>query len=769
MSLTNKGLVTSAGFDTSLVNQSAWFDGSADYMSLTYGADGRNAEGIMSMWVFRTGAYTSRNVIMQCDSQQGIIEFLTDSTLRIRHNNQDWETTAVYRDTGWYHIVTSWDTSQSGTDKVENYVNGFVPAYDANPTLGGTPDWFSNTAHHIGAGNTPSNFFNGYIAQVCALQGVSFQQGDYSITDFGESYTVGTNGSIWVPKSDAAIKAIAAAVGGDSFCLTSAIGDGTDASGNGNNYTPASMSHAANGSDNTPSKVYAILNSIAPSAADIQNGAKEYTTATAASKFGTFGLTTGKWYWELQTASSNFSAGVTNDSYTRLSSGGSSTIGLVSSTSNVFAPNATIQSDTYAYGTTSTIGFALDVDAQTLDIYVDGSLQVEIDTFTLPAPYFPAFDRNTTGTVTHTVAFDEADFLQTPPTGYNLINSANLTAPEYQGADYFNAVTYPGDGSTQSITGVGFQPDLNWIKNRDAADSHVLTDALRGVGEILSSDTTAAEATDADTVTAFDSDGFSLGADVKVNTNTENYISWNWKANGSGVANTDGTISSTVSVADAGHFSIVTFTGTGSAGTFGCGIDSPDLWIGKNTADAINWPVGGNVFDTPASDYMYLNADAAVATNTGFWNNTAQSGSVIPVGASSNTTNGSTDVMVYYVFKSIPGVCKVDSYTGNGSTDGPYVHLGFRPRWLLIKNVTTASQSWAILDLARDALNPSAAVLYANSSGAETNFATGVDILADGFKPRANNNVHNASGATLIYLAMADVAGGGALPPIPGR
>ena len=327
-----------------------------------------------------------------------------------------------------------------------------------------------------------------------------------------------------------------------------------------------------------------------------------------------------------------------------------------------------------------------------------------------------------------------------------------------------------------------------WIKNRDATDSHVLVDRVRGVGEVLHSNEAAAEATEPNTVQRFLQRGVQVGSDVQVNTANESYVLWQWLIGDSattGTVNNDGSIPSTIIAADAGHFSVGTYTGQTAAGTVGHG-------LGGAAEMVIVWDMGfansiavyhAGVASDAATDYLLLNQTDAATDNATFWNDTAPTASVFSVGTGNNT-NGNTRPKSFLAFRSVAGVCKVGSYNGNSSDDGPYLSLGFKPAWWMVKcsSFPDASHDWFVADSARYTFNGTTTAgglnggtLEANDSTAEeahnTNFGDNpaFDFLADGIKLRSNSGTINGTGRTYIYLAMADIGGNGTLPPVYGR
>jgi len=328
----------------------------------------------------------------------------------------------------------------------------------------------------------------------------------------------------------------------------------------------------------------------------------------------------------------------------------------------------------------------------------------------------------------------------------------------------FNTVTYTGNGSTHSITGVGFQPDLVWIKSRSAATSHKLTDVVRGTTKGLVSNTTAAETTDTNGLTAFGSDGFTLGSDSVYNTNTSTYVAWCWKAGGAAVTNTDGSISSEVSAnVDAG-FSVVKYVGDGNGNsTVGHGLSQvPDLYITKdinNTGNDTTW----GVYFVPLNYKLFLSSTIAASdgtaagSNGGMGTNKATSTTLGFNAGSSSTNNINNDGTNYlvYVFHSVAGFSKFGSYTGTGAA-GNVVTVGFEPAFVMLKATSISGASWTMYDNKRGVGEPSK-VLYANLSAAEysDNFHD-ISFSATGFTCLDNSNNTNQSGQTYIYMAFAN-------------
>jgi hypothetical protein len=357
------------------------------------------------------------------------------------------------------------------------------------------------------------------------------------------------------------------------------------------------------------------------------------------------------------------------------------------------------------------------------------------------------------------------DFYYTPPTGFLALCTKNLPDVAVVPSEHFNTVLWTGDDTdNRSITGVGFQPDFHWNKarNRNGGDGYYLYDAIRGATKVLYSNATNAEATEGNALQAFESDGFQIGSDGNSNSSSYNYVAWNWKANGSGSSNTNGSITSTVSAnVDAG-FSIVSYTGTGSAGTVGHGLSKvPEMIIVKGrTANADNWRTYHSGLTDPTEDYLKLNSnDAQIDGSFTTWNSTAPTSSVFSI-HTDNSVNANTKTYIAYAFHSVDGYSKVGSYSTNASTDGAFVYTGFKPALILAKSSSVSGTNWMLIDNARDTINPANKWLKANSSDAEfspTNKGTGWDFTSNGFKIRNHNDDFNSpSGNTWIYIAFAE-------------
>ena len=326
-------------------------------------------------------------------------------------------------------------------------------------------------------------------------------------------------------------------------------------------------------------------------------------------------------------------------------------------------------------------------------------------------------------------------------------------------SDYFETKLYTGNGGTLNVTGLDFQPDWCWLKQRNGTYGHDLYDVVRGATKTLNTNNTNAEYTSADRLTSFNSDGFTLGSNASVNGSSDTYASWNWKAGTSftndASATGIGTIDSTGSVNTDAGFSIVSYTGTGSTGTVAHGLGAtPSMMIFKERADDAHGWITYHHKNTsaPATEFLLLNTTQATEDDADYFNDTAPTSSVFTIDTYGDI-NGSSDTYIAYCFAEKQGYSKFGSYTGNGSSDGTFCYLGFKPAFVMVKR-TDSAQSWYMLDNKRNTFNPVDKYLLANTSAAEDTFII-PDFLSNGFKLRGTGSGSNASGGSFIYMAFA--------------
>ena len=427
-----------------------------------------------------------------------------------------------------------------------------------------------------------------------------------------------------------------------------------------------------------------------------------------------------------------------------------------------------------SYDVGDTIGMT--ITSTQVAFYKDGTLQGTY-THNLTGDFYAlgmVYDNGADSTIDFN--FGQMPFIHTVPTGFTALQTNNLPEPTIKnGKEHFGVVTFTNSTSGNTITGLDFQPDLVWIKVRNQAYSHRLADSVRGVQNYLMSNATSAEQTSqSDSLLSFTSDGFTTGAQGQANGDTN--VAWCWKAGGTAVSNSDGSITSSVSANTDAGFSIVSYTGNETSGaTVGHGLnEAPECILFKNrTSSSLNWLVYHkyNESSSGAADghqrSLILNTNAAGASESSMLNNTAPGNSVITLG-SAQGSNGST-TMIAYCWHSVEGFSKFGSYTGNNSTDGTFTYLGFNPSLLVIKRVTGGAGNWVFYDSTRSTSNPVQDRLY-QSNTAESSVSTmQVDFLSNGFKQRNSDSYLNGSD-TFVYMAFAENPFGGEnAPPVTAR
>ena len=742
------------------------------YLNRTPGSAGDRKTWTWSGWVKR--GQNGRMVLFDAyaSSAGHVIEFSAANAIQFYSwgsgaSSVNLLTTAVYRDnSSWYHVVLAVDTTQStSSDRVKIYINGeqitsfgtaTYPALNADL-------YFNNTvAHSIGRRGSSEYYYDGYMTEVNFIDGQQLTP-----ADFGET---NADTGVWQPIE------YAGTYGTNGFYLK---GRGTDNSGNGNDWTENNFST----SDSTlttydimsdvptltdaDTSNFATLNPVDISGTLSNGNLTSSVTASVGSK-GTAGMSEGKWYWEVTVVSGvNHYLGAAPTALTTQGyvPGNSFAINRLG---NIFAAGSSVSKQGLpSYAASDVIGFAIDIDNKkawwslngqwyTADAAAETAIAITVveagtnsyDFSALTDSTWTAWGASSSGTSVFDYNFGQRPFAYTPPSGFKKLNTFNLPDSSIvNGREHFNPVLYTGNGSTNAITGVGFQPDLVWGKARSAAYSNRVFDSLRGVTKGLNTNGTNAEFTESG-ITSFDSDGFSLGSATNTNGSGATFVTWNWKASGTGVSNTDGSITSSVSANTTAGFSVVTYTGTGVAGSVGHGLGVvPKLYIVKQRTDAgNNWIVQTTAVDG-SLDYLFLNTTSAKGDS----GDTPPSSTVLNI-SGNNDVNGSGDGIVAYCFADVEGYSKIGSYTGNGSADGPFIYTGFRPAFILIKG--TGVSSWVMIDSKRDGYNVVEPYVLSDSSNAESSTYTVADFLSNGFKMRSTA-VHNSSGTTWIYMAFA--------------
>jgi hypothetical protein len=416
-----------------------------------------------------------------------------------------------------------------------------------------------------------------------------------------------------------------------------------------------------------------------------------------------------------------------------------------------------------SYTTNDVIGIALDMDAGTLTFYKNGSSQGQAYSGLSGAFCFAGSPYNGG---THVWNFGQRAFAYTAPSGFKALCDTNLPVPTIsKGNTVMDVLTYTGDGSNRSLSGLQFSPDFVWIKGRNSASSHLLYNSVVGPGPnaALHSDSTNAaggQYMDNSTygyLSAFDSAGFSLvpgSSPTYVNTNGNSYVSWCWDAGTSTVTNNSGSISSQVRANPSAGFSVVTYS-SGNAPTVGHGLGiAPSLIITKSRTTAADWVVYHRSLGK--DKLLVLNSASAEISLANYWGSSEPSSTVFGTIGNNTNSNNQGD-MVAYCWAPVAGYSSFGTYQGNGSTNGPLVYTGFRPRWVLIKQSSASGENWRLFDTARNTFNPNDNRLMPNLSNADgVGVANELDIVSNGFKMRSTDNASNGSGATYLYACFAE-------------
>lgn len=645
----------------------------------------------------------------------------------------------------WYHVVLSVDTTQAtATDRWKLWVDGRqITAFSSSISFPQNYDTHVNStqAHFMGyyTGGYPY-YLDGYLTEVNFVDGLALTASSFGQTD-------ATSGD-WIPKQ------YTGSYGTNGFYLnfsdnsnTTAATLGKDSSGNGNNWTPNSFTTDESVID-TPTKNFCVLN-------PLDNGGHTLTAGNlkmagpGAYKLtrGTIPITSGKWYWEAK-----FTLGTNGGTGIGIATAAAPLTNYLESsaygwTYNQSNGNSGTNAAYYTYGAAYTtsgdvVGIAFDADAGTLVFYKNGSSQGTAFTGLTSGPYYPAATSYYAGNAFEFtfgqggqsgLTYDSASggsFKYTPPSGYKALCWPNLPAVSA--------------GALQTT------PDLVWIKGRSGATDHALYDSVRGVTLDLTTSSNAAETTQMTGLTSLTKTGFSTGSLAKLNTSGSTYVAWMWKKGA-----TPG-------------FDIVTYTGNGSAGrqiSHSLGT-VPAFYLTKcrdNTNNANGWvdwgayhaklPQTGPNGPQP----LWLMNTNAVSAGAGGFQNIPTASVFSPNVLSYDNVNSVR--YVAYLWAEVSGFSKMGSYTGNGSSDGPFIWCGFRPAFILLRNATSgAGPDWHILDTTRDNSNPGFGDLRPNVSGSESNGSGSrdVDFLSNGFKLRVSAADMNESGATMIFVAFAE-------------
>ena len=904
----------STGFYPETIDQSLRFDGSSSYLTKTPSSDGNRRKWTFSAWIKFAQTDDLPSIFGKTRTGNNREGFAIGSSQKLQYQLRVGSTTKalvesemVLRDTtNFYHIMMIWDSDNAtASNRVIFYVNGQNAGLEVSTTPVQNTDSYINSTNqnYIGWTTGGTNYLHGYMAEVNFVDGQALAP-----SSFGE-----TKNGVWIPKE------YSASYGGNGFRLTFADSSnlGDDISGNGNDYTSNGLASTDVVPDSPENNFATLLGTSGSWTGTLQEGNLSATVSGSnnwSELPATFGVSSGKWYFEAVQAGSNavkFNVGIIKAENYHTSSGGDghTTGSFYYYGAGYFYSNGSSIDYSYgdAFGDGEVVGIAMDLDNNTIEFYNEnvsqGSKPITADTTYLPfiASYSASsvtkvnFGGDSSFSATKTSGSSNAsdgngkgDFYYSPPSGFLALCSSNLPdttiSPnqDTQADDHFNTVLYTGNGyptsDGQTISGVGFQPDWTWIKDRSRSGyNHYLLDSNRGATKVLRSNVTNAEGTEGTSLTSWNGDGFVLGANNEVNYQNDSFVAWNWKAGGTaptktykvvvvsdsgnkyrfrnsadsatfaqsavtldlqeggtyvfdwsdstaqghpirfsttsdgthgggseyttGVVKDDSAYTTTITVASSAPqlyyycsihsgmggsvstnstfgstnfdgdilsvvqtnltagFSILTFSGNGdnTNNEVGHGLGVKPAWYivkDRDTNSNGHWMVYHQGITNPR-DNVFLNLNNS-ANAQGFGStDPATTTTLKPSVTVYNNVNGND--YICYAFSEIKGYSKFGSFVGNSSADGVYVHLGFRPRMIIWKDITTSSEAWLIVDTARDTNNPVTKLLFPSDASAEYDSSPSypTDFVSNGFKVR-NASFPNNSSRTYIYMAWSD-------------
>jgi hypothetical protein len=675
---------------------------------------------------------------------------------------------ALLRDvSAWYHIVVTMDTTQAtASNRLKFYINGVLQTFNETTYHSQNYNTPINGVYPHSVGNLNYNstgYLDGYLSDVYfidgqALDATSFGQTDSTTGAWNPktySGTYGTNG--FYLKFDDATFATAAAIGKDS-------------SGNGNNWTPTGITVNDQTIDCPNNNFATLLQQASDSSMTFSNGNLQISCPDD-NQFhhgiSTIAIpTSGKWYVESACISQNVSAShnfglwrvdVLNPSQ-RVNGSVSGAMYYYSGEVHYAGPpsnairqfSATQVQSSVTSATGDVIGIAFDVDGGTVAFYKNGTQLGTTVTNSYPANSTLSFGMMPNGTAWVNfgqggqtgLTLDAASggrFKHTPPSGFKALCTANIATPAVQNpSQFFNTIAYSGNSSTQSLTAT-FQSSFIWLKCRNVGRGHRLLDEVRGFNNVSGSEGTYAEYTGS-AISSVSSSAINLANADNSNISGENYVAWYWKRG-----------------ANPG-FDVVNFAKAGTGAetrTHSLGV-APAMIIVKARSTTENWSVWNRSLASSTDSYLNLNSTSSVQSSSFYWG-AAPSSSGFSLGGSFGVGNH-----IAYLWAEVPGFSRFATYTGNGSTDGPFVWCGFRPAWIMLKRIDGAEQ-WLIYDNRRGGFNPNNFVFGAQTAASEDTTAAGSnsnglgDILSNGFKIRSNGGSNNSSGGTYIFAAFAEM------------
>ena len=735
--------------------------------------------------------------------------FYNDDTLRFTSNPQpsvvlQLITNRKFRDvTAWYHLMAVLDTTQATeSNRAKLYVNGVQETSFSTatyPSQDNTTVYLNGAfQHRVGSNSLGSNIansygnFNGYFAEYNFIDGQALDPSSFGFTD--------PQTGKWMPKR------YEGTYGTNGFYLdfsdnTSTTTLGIDKSPNGNDFTPEDVRLSDSVTD-TPTNNFCTLNSL-NCIVNSNNYAAKLREGNLLMVGGdvhaasTFHLPkSGKWYAEFSKYGNGAPQAISVTRANKLMTSYDGSLGLadmVQYVSNGEIGNRSrgSTSDAPVWQDDADIVVAIAVDMDNGAVYFarantwinsgvptsgsakTGAIATDLLTDNDGEHYIGVQGYNGSNSYGMYANFGQQSFTYTPPAGYKTLCTKNLpkTVPSIvRPKKHFDTLLYTGNNSTQKITGLEFKPDFIWFKNRGGTSWHAWFDSVRGRAKGLTSNETNSEYTSSasNDLVSFDISGFTLGSNQNwgsVNGSSNSIVAWCWKAGGAAVSNSDGSITSSVSVNTEAGFSIISWTGNGTAGaTIGHGLDAaPQVAMVKRREASEDWHVNLGVIFGSGKDghYLQLNETGGEGTQNGPFNSTNPSSTVITLGSDA-ATNDDGGGMICYAWTEIPGFSKFGKYSGNGNSKGPFIYLGFRPAWLLVRRLDSGDH-WILRDSARNTFNDTYSNLLPNSNAAEAGSSGSVqsiDFLSNGFKLRGSDSGVSSSSGTYMYMAFAEQPAG---------
>ena len=769
------------------------------YFSRTSTVAGDRRTFTLSIWVKFYKTEGNQDFIFMCgDSPDNQLQLSREGVSQINFEPKTggstdarFYTKSHFRDHEWYHLVLKIDSTQSTTsDRMAFYINGVQDNEDTDLVATTYPSqnlefkWGQNGISYTVGRRTHSGYVDNGDMQIADFHYVSGYA--YDATAFG--YFDDQTG-IWKPKK------YTGSYGSAGWHLdfsdnTSTTTLGYDKSGNGHHFTANNISvSSGTGNDSlldTPTNCFPTWSRLSKNNSHTYSKGNQKVTTYANNQSGcvsTFGAPPrGKWYCEYHALSSHLFAGVTPDTYR--------------GTGNVITPDGTVayyvEGTKYiganptsygdGFGQGDLIGIALDMDGKKVTFYKNNTSQGAIDLVDTTNGHLIVTAVGTGLNLSSYINFGQQEFEYTPPTGYKKICSANIVPDDpiiMRPKRHFDTVLYSGNGSTQSITGLEFKPDLVWIKERSNNSGNQLYDVVRGATKRLRSNTTDPEDTRTNGVTSFNYGGFSVGDHSPVNTNSQTYVAWCWKAGGAAVTNNDGSITTQVSANQEAGFSIVTYTGNGTNGaTIGHGLGkAPAMRFGRATSDigtvgsaGAHWTwnhqsLNDGMNGGSSAGTVFINLTQAEENNNhGAIGAVSSTTATLSDGSSGSAprphVNESGETYVQYFWAEIPGYSKFGKYKANNDADGSYIHLGFKPALIVIRKIT--GEDTVVYDIERHTKNPAGRIngrLYWSLSNTESSSTEDLDICATGFKLRKYTGIINGGSSEYIYMAFASQPG----------